>query len=497
MASAQPAQAHAPASADHSDFAALISREFSPKTEQAREAVDLAVKTLAEQALASAFTISDDAYKSIEAIIGAIDSKLSEQINLILHHEDFQKLESAWRGLHHLVSNTETDDKLRIRVMDVSKEGLRRTLRRYKGIGWDQSPFFKRIYEEEYGQLGGEPYGCLVADYYFDHTPPDVELLGSLAKISAAAHAPFIAGASPSVLQMDSWQELANPRDLSKIFQNLEYAPWNSLRNAEDARYVGLAMPRFLSRLPYGIRTNPVDEFDFEEDTDGADHRKYVWSNAAYAMAVNINRSFKLYGWCTLIRGVESGGVVENLPCHTFPTDDGGIDMKCPTEIAISDRREAELSKNGFISLVHRKNTDYAAFIGAQSMQKPAEYYDADATANANLSARLPYLFACSRFAHYLKCIVRDKIGAFKEREDMQRWLNEWIMNYVDADPANSSQETKARRPLAAAEVVVEEAEGNPGYYSAKFFLRPHFQLEGLTVSLRLVARLPSVKDAA
>jgi len=497
MASAQQQQKQTATTVDQSDFASLINREFSPKTDQAREAVDLAVRTLAEQALASSFTMSDDAYKSIEAIIGAIDSKLSEQINLILHHEDFQKLESAWRGLHHLVSNTETDDKLRIRVMDMSKEELRRTLRRYKGIGWDQSPFFKRIYEEEYGQLGGEPYGCLVADYYFDHTPPDVELLSSMAKISAAAHAPFIAGASPSVLQMDSWQELANPRDLSKIFQNLEYAPWNSLRNSEDARYVGLAMPRYLSRLPYGIKTNPVDEFDFEEDTDGADHRKYVWSNAAYAMAVNINRSFKLYGWCTLIRGVESGGVVENLPCHTFPTDDGGIDMKCPTEIAISDRREAELSKNGFISLVHRKNTDYAAFIGAQSLQKPAEYYDADATANANLSARLPYLFACSRFAHYLKCIVRDKIGAFKEREDMQRWLNEWIMNYVDADPANSSQETKARRPLAAAEVVVEEMDGNPGYYSAKFFLRPHFQLEGLTVSLRLVARLPSVKDAA
>ncbi|WP_413708217.1 type VI secretion system contractile sheath large subunit [Ralstonia sp. Ralssp110] len=497
MASAQQQKQQSVATADQSDFAALLNREFSPKTDQAREAVDLAVRTLAEQALASTFTMSDDAYKSIEAIIGAIDSKLSEQLNLILHNEDFQKLESAWRGLHHLVSNTETDEKLRIRVMDVSKEELRRTLRRYKGIGWDQSPFFKRVYEEEYGQLGGEPYGCLVADYYFDHTPPDVELLGSLAKISAAAHAPFIAGASPSVLQMNSWQELANPRDLSKIFQNLEYAPWNSLRNSEDARYVGLAMPRFLSRLPYGIKTNPVDAFDFEEDTDGADHRKYLWSNAAYAMAVNINRSFKQYGWCTLIRGVESGGVVENLPCHTFPTDDGGVDMKCPTEIAISDRREAELSKNGFISLVHRKNTDYAAFIGAQSLQKPAEYYDADATANANLSARLPYLFACSRFAHYLKCIVRDKIGAFKEREDMQRWLNEWIMNYVDADPANSSQETKARRPLAAAEVVVEEQQGNPGYYSAKFFLRPHFQLEGLTVSLRLVARLPSVKEAA
>ncbi|MDF0604563.1 type VI secretion system contractile sheath large subunit [Neisseriaceae bacterium TC5R-5] len=481
-----------------SDFNALLAKEFKPKTEQAREAVVNAVKTLAEQALVNSVTMSDDAYKSIEGIIAEIDRKLSEQINLILHHPEYQQLESAWRGLSYLVTNTETDEKLKLRFMDISKEELRRTMKRYKGVAWDQSPLFKQVYEEEYGQLGGEPYGCLVADYYFDHTAPDVDLLASMAKVAAAAHAPFISGASPAVLQMDSWQELANPRDLTKIFsQNLEYAPWNSLRNSEDSRYIGLAMPRFLSRLPYGIKTNPVDEFDFEEVTDGADHSKYAWSNAAYAMAVNINRSFKRYGWCTLIRGVESGGVVENLPCHTFPTDDGGVDMKCPTEIAISDRREAELAKNGFIPLIHRKNTDYAAFIGAQSLQKPAEYYDADATANANLSARLPYLFACSRFAHYLKCIVRDKIGAFKERDEMQEWLNSWVMNYVDADPANSSQETKARRPLAAAEVIVEDVEGNPGYYQAKFFLRPHFQLEGLTVSLRLVAKLPSVKDAA
>jgi type VI secretion system protein ImpC len=494
----QQAQTAVAGVATGSDFTQLLNQEFRPKTEQAREAVELAVQTLAEQALRQSATISDDAYKSIAAIIAQIDHKLSEQINLILHHDDYQKLESAWRGLHHLVSNTETDERLKIRFMDISKDELRRTMKRYKGLAWDQSPLFKQIYEEEYGQLGGEPYGCLVADYYFDHTPPDVDLLSSIAKISAAAHTPFISGASPSVLQMESWQELANPRDLSKIFaQNLEYAPWNSLRNTEDARYIGLAMPRFLARLPYGAKTNPVDEFDFEEDTAGSDHRHYAWSNAAYAMGVNINRSFKLYGWCSLIRGVESGGTVENLPCHTFPTDDGGVDMKCPTEIAISDRREAELSKNGFIPLIHRKNTDHATFIGAQSMQKPAEYHDADATANANLSARLPYLFACSRFAHYLKCIVRDKIGAFKEREDMQRWLNEWIMNYVDADPANSSQETKARRPLAAAEVLVEDAEGNPGYYQAKFFLRPHFQLEGLTVSLRLVAKLPSIKEAA
>lgn len=498
MATRQASQPSSSTQVAHVDsFADLLDREFKPKGDQQRVAVVAAVRTLAEQALLNTATMSDDAYASIEAIIAEIDHKLSEQINLILHHADFQKVESAWRGLNHLVYNTETDEKLKIRFMDISKDELRRTMRRYKGIAWDQSPLFKRLYEEEYGQLGGEPYGAIVSDYYFDHTPPDVELLTAMAKISASAHAPFIAGAAPSVLQMDSWQELANPRDLTKITSNLDHAAWNSLRSTEDARYVGLAMPRFLARLPYGVKTNPVDEFDFEEQTDGADHKKYVWNNAAYAMAVNINRSFKQFGWCTMIRGVESGGTVEDLPAHVFPSDDGGFDMKCPTEIAISDRREAELAKAGFIPLVHRKNTDNAAFIGAQSLQKPQEYMDPDATANANLSARLPYLFASSRFAHYLKCIVRDKIGSFKEREDMQRWLNEWIMNYVDADPANSSQETKARRPLAAAEVVVDDVEGNPGYYSAKFFLRPHFQLEGLTVSLRLVAKLPSVKQAA
>jgi type VI secretion system protein ImpC len=478
-----------------SDFSSLLNKEFKPKTDHMRQAVENAVKTLAEQALASSLTMTDDAYRNIEMLIAEMDRKLSEQVNLIIHDDAFQKLESAWRGLHYLVTNTETDEKLKIRVMDASKEDLRRMLKRYKGTAWDQSPLFKRIYEEEYGQLGGEPYGCLVADYYFDHTAPDVELLQSLSKVAAASHTPFIAGASPVAMQMNSWQELANPRDLTKIFQSAEYAPWRSLRETEDARYIGLVMPCFLARLPYGPTTNPVDEFDFIEEVDGSNHRKYVWGNSAYAMGVNINRAFKLYGWCTMIRGVESGGLVTNLPCHTFPTDDGGVDMKCPTEIAISDRREAELAKNGFIPLIHRKNTDHAAFIGAQSLQKPQEYMDPDATANANLSARLPYVFACSRFAHYLKCIVRDKIGSFKDRENMQTWLNDWIMNYVDADPANSSQETKARRPLAAAEVVVEDVEGNPGYYSARFYLRPHFQLEGLTVSLRLVAKLPSVKQ--
>ena len=325
-----------------SGFEDLLQKEFRPKTEDAKSAVQHAVTTLAQQALQNTITVSDDAYQTIEAIIAEIDRKLSEQINQIIHHEEFQKLEGAWLGLNHLVTNTETDDLLKIKVLPITKKEIARDIKRYKGVAWDQSPLFKRIYEEEYGQFGGEPFGCMVGDYYFDHSPKDTEILNGLKKIAAASHCPFIAGASPEVMQMESWQELANPRDLSKIFQNTEYAPWRSLRESEDSRYIGLALPRFLSRLPYSTASNPIDEFDFEEDTDGASHDKYTWSNAAYAMAVNINRSFKQFGWCTSIRGVESGGIVENLPCHTFPTDDGGVDMKCPTEIAISDRREAK-----------------------------------------------------------------------------------------------------------------------------------------------------------
>ena len=482
--------------ADASDFAALLTKEFKPKSERAREEVESAVRTLAEQVLSKADIVSDDVTQTINAYVAEIDRKLSEQINLIMHHEDFQQLESAWRGLHHLVTNTETDTQLKIRVINISKKELGKTLKRFKGTAWDQSPIFKMIYEEEYGQLGGEPYGCLVGDYYFDHSPQDVELLRGISQVAAAAHAPFIAAAGAGLMGMDNWNELANPRDLSKTFSTPDYAAWRSLRELDDAKYLALTMPRTLARLPYGAKSDPVDEFDFEEDTAGADSSKYTWQNAAYAMAVNINRSFKEYGWCTRIRGVESGGAVENLPTHTFPTDDGGVDMKCPTEIAITDRRSAELDKMGLMPLVHRKNSDMAAFIGAQSLAKAEEYDDPDATANAALSARLPYMFACCRFAHYLKCIVRDKIGSFSTRDQMEEWLSNWVMNYVDGDPTNSSEETKARKPLAAAQVVVEEVEGNPGYYTSKFFLKPHYQLEGLTVSLRLVSRLPSAQAA-
>jgi type VI secretion system protein ImpC len=476
------------------DFASLLNKEFKPKSDQAKSAVESAVQTLAQQALENAGLISDDALKSIEGMIAEIDKKLSEQVNEIIHHEEFQQLESSWRGLHHMVNNTETDEQLKIRVINISKKDLAKNLKKFKGAAWDQSPFFKKVYEEEFGQFGGEPYGSFVADYHFDHSAPDVELLGELSKIAAAAHAPLITGADPGLFQMDSWGELSNPRDLAKIFSTPEYAAWRSLRESEDSKYIGLCMPRMLARLPYGSKTDPVEAFAFEEDTDGSDPNKYGWMNAAYGMATNINRSFKEYGWCSRIRGVESGGSVENLPSHTFPTDDGGVDMKCPTEIAISDRREAELAAQGLMPLIHRKNTDMAAFIGAQSLHKPAEYDDPDATANAALAARLPYMFASCRFAHYLKCMVRDKLGSFKDRAAMQDWLQKWIEEYVDFNADSSSEDQKSRKPLAAAEVIVEEVDGAPGYYQSKFFLRPHYQLEGLSVSLRLTSKLPSEK---
>src|SRR4029434_1917664 len=319
MATEQQAQGQGGAF-EPSELQTLLNKEFKPRSDAAKEAVESAVRTLAEQALAQTTLISSDAIGTIESMIAALDRKLSEHVDRVMDHKAFQEVESAWRGLNYLVTNTETDEMLKIRVLNISKADLGRTLKRYKGVAWDQSPLFKKVYEAEYGQFGGEPFGCLVGDYYFDHTPPDAELAGQMAQVAAASHCPFIAGVSPTVMQMESWQELANPRDLTKIFTTAEYAPWRSLRESEDSRYLGLAMPRFLARLPYGAKTDPVEEFDFEEDTGAADHSRYTWANSAYAMATNITRSFKLYGWCTRIRGVESGGSVEGLPVHTFPT---------------------------------------------------------------------------------------------------------------------------------------------------------------------------------
>ena len=428
--------------------------------------------------------------QAIEAACAEIDRKLTVQINDILHHDEFQAMEASWRGLYFLVSNTETGPELKVKLIDISKRELIRTLRKYRGTAWDQSPIFKKVYEEEYGQFGGEPFAVLVGDYQFDHRPEDVALLSDMAMIAAAAHAPFITSAAPTLMQMDSWAELANPRDLTRIFQTPEYTGWRSLREAEDARYLGLCMPRFLTRLPYGAATDPTEAFAFEEDAEGPDTSTYVWANAAYALAANMTRAFGTYGWCTRIRGIDSGGVVEGLPVPVFATADGQTDLRGVIEIALSERREADLAGSGLIPLVQRKNEGIAAFISAQSLQKPAVFEDAAASANAVISARLPYLLACCRFAHFLKCMVRDKVGSSMSRPQLQRWLNGWISGYVDGSPESSSDDWKATHPLQEAQVTVTDRDDMPGQYEARFFLRPHYQLEGLSVALRLVSRL-------
>ena len=428
--------------------------------------------------------------QAVESLRSDLDRMLTGQVNAILHHKEFQQLEAAWRGLHFLVRRTDTDSLLKIRIIDIGKRELARTLRKFRGTAWDQSPVFKKIYEEEYGQLGGQPFGILVGDYQFDHHPEDVQLLSDMAKIAAATHAPFISGAAPSVMQMDSWRELANPRDLTRIFQTPQYAAWRAMRADEDSRYIGLCMPHILARLPYGLRTDPLDDWAFEEEADGTDAARFLWLNAAFALAANITRAFSLYGWCTRIRGVESGGVVEGLVAHSFSSADGDMDRRCVTEVSLSERREAELARAGFIPLLHRKNTEHAAFISVQSLQQPATYADPEATANAILSARLPYLLASCRFAQYLKCMVRDKVGSTMSRGQLTEWLEAWLMEYIDGSPSTSSEDWKASHPLEAAEVSLEEKEGAPGQFEARFFLRPHYQLEGMSVGLRLVSRL-------
>jgi type VI secretion system protein ImpC len=455
------------------DFAALLQRDSG-----ARRALADHVRGYGEEP-----------FGAIEAAIAAIDRKMTEQLNLILHHPDFQQMEATWRGLDFLV-NANGGGGTKIKILDISKQDLTRILRKFRGSAWDRSPIFRMMYEAEYGQFGGQPFGVLIGDYAFDHRPRDVQVLTDMAQIAAAAHAPFIAAAAPSVMQMESWGELANPRDLTRIFQTPEYAAWRSLRESEDARYLGLCMPGFIARLPYGTRTDPVETFDFEEETDGPDASRYLWANAAYAMAANITRAFELYGWCVRIRGIDTGGVVEGLPVPGFPTADGAVDLKCSTEIALSERREAELAQAGLIPLVHRKHAGLAAFISAQSLQKPQQYDDPAATASANLSARLPYLFACCRFAHYLKCMVRDKVGSSWDKAQLTEWLQDWLLSYVDGAPDRSSEEWKAAHPLVEARVTLLEKDDSPSHYDARFFLRPHYQLEGLTAVLRIVSRL-------
>jgi len=445
------------------------------------------VAEFVSQILEGAMTVSKDAEAMINARIAQIDHLISIQLNEILHHEQFQKLEGSWRGLKYLMDQSETSANLKIKVLNVSKKELLRDLQR--APEFDQSALFKKIYEEEFGIFGGSPFAGVVGDYEFGRGPEDIELLEKISNVAAAAHAPFLSAASPEMFNLDSFTQLDAPRDMGKVFDTTEYAKWKSFRASEDSRYVALTCPRILMRLPYGKETKQVEGFGFEEHVGGGDHSKYLWGNAAFALASRMTKAFALYGWCAAIRGVEGGGLVEGLPVHNFYTDSGDVAMKCPTESPITDRREKELADAGFAPLVHCKGTDYAAFFSVQSCNKP-KLYDSDAAnANARLASQLPYIMAVCRFAHYLKAMMRDKIGSFTSRTECERWLNKWITNYVTPDDSASAA-TKAQYPLRDARVEVLEVPGKAGAYRAVAFLRPHFQLDELTVSLRLVAEL-------
>ncbi len=455
----------------------------------ARERGKNLVKEFVEQFLDGHMNVARDVETMINQRIAQIDHLMSIQLNEILHHADFQKLEGSWRGLRHMTFNSHTSANLKIRVMNVTKKDLLRDMQR--APEFDQSALFKKIYEEEYGVFGGAPYGAIIGDFEFGKHPEDIELLEKVSQVAAAAHAPFFSAAAPSLVNLESWTQIDAPRDLAKVFDSTDYAKWKGFRQSEDSRYVGLCMPRTLGRLPYGRETKPIDEFNYEENVDGSDHSKYVWSNAAYSLGTRLADSFMKFGMCVSIRGVEGGGLVEDLPVHNFQTDSGDVVMKCPTETPITDRREKELADLGFIPLCHCKGTDYAAFFSVQSGQKPKLYDDDKANANARLSTQLPYIMAVSRYAHYLKSMMRDKIGSFMSRTDAENFLNRWITQYVTPDD-NASPAMKAKCPLREAKIDVLDVPGKPGAYRAVAFLRPHFQLDELTVSLRLVAELPT-----
>lgn len=446
------------------------------------------IKEFVSQVLEGSLTFSRDSEQSIKNCIDQIDRVLSKQLNAILHHPDFQKLEGSWRGLRYVMNQSETGAMLKIKVLNVSKRELQRDFE--KSPDWDQNALYKKIYEEEFGTFGGDPFGALIGDYEFSKHPDDIDLLKQISGVAAAAHAPFLTAASPDLLNLDSFTELNAPRDLAKVFDNVQYAKWKSFRESDDSRYVGLCLPRVLVRMPYGAASKPIDKFQYEEGVDGRDHSKYLWGNAAYALGARLTNAFARHGWTAAIRGVENGGLVEGLPTHTFPSVDGEAQIKCPTEVIIPDRREKELADLGFIPLAHCKGRDFAAFFSVQSANKPKKYDKEAANASARLSSQLPYILAISRFAHYLKVIMRDKIGSFTSRGECEKELNRWIMQYVTEDD-DALPSVKASHPLRDARVEVAEIPGKPGAYRAVAFLKPHFQLDELAVSLRLVADLP------
>jgi len=447
------------------------------------------IREFVEQVLEGSMTISRDTEAMINARIAQIDHLLSIQLNEILHHPAFQKLEGSWRGLKYLLDQSETGTGLKLKVLNVSKKDLLRDLQR--APEFDQSAIFKKVYEEEFGVFGGEPFGAIIGDYEFGRHPEDMELIEKMSGVAAAAHAPFLTAAAPELLNMESFTNLSAPRDIAKVFDTTEYAKWKSFRESDDSRYVALCMPHILMRMPYGKDTASVEAFRYEEAVDGTDHSKYLWGNAAYALGARITNAFSQYGWCVAIRGVEGGGLVQGLPAHSFHTDEGDVALKCPTEIAVTDRREKELADQGLVPLVHCKGTDYAAFFSIQSCNKPKRYDKEAANANARLSSQIPYIMATSRFAHYMKSIMRDKIGSFMTRGECESFLNRWIAQYVVGNPDSVGAEMKAKFPLSEARIDVEEVAGKPGVYRAVAFLKPHFQLDELTVSMRLVAELP------
>lgn len=488
MSATQSDQSAAPA-AEGGLLDEIIAESRVAKSDAERDRARDIISELASQVLEGEVVISENLAASLDARVAELDRLISEQLSEVMHAPEFQKLESAWSGLHYLAKQTSTGSMLKIKLMNATQRELVKDFK--TAIDFDQSALFKKVYEEEFGTFGGAPFGTLIGQFELTRQPEDMYFVEQMSHVAAAAHAPFIASASPELFGLDSYTELGKPRDMSKVFDTVEYAKWKSFRESEDSRYVGLTMPRFLGRLPY----NPVDGittegFNFVEDVDGTDHAKYLWCNAAFAMASRLTNAFENYGWCAAIRGVEGGGLVEDLPTHTFRTDDGEVALKCPTEISITDRREKELSDLGFIPLVHCKNTDYAAFFGAQSAQKPKKYDTDAANANASLSAQLQYIFAVSRIAHYMKAMMRDKIGSFAAPSNVETYLQRWIDQYVTADDS-ATQETKAQFPLREASVEVSEVPGRPGVYRAVSFIRPHFQLDELSVSLRLVAELP------
>ena len=442
-----------------------------------------------EEASKAGTHIDGGAKRAIAERIVAIDKLISAQVNEVLHDEKFQKLESSWRNLHKLVIQNSLSSSLRVRVMNVSRNELERDFSR--APGFDQSHFFKRVYEDEYGTLGGAPYSFLVGDMAFGRKPQDIQFLRNMSSVAAMAHAPFVASADSRLLDLDSYTELDRPIDIAKLFDASEMASWNTLRDNPDSRYLVLTLPNTLVRLPWGPDSAEVEELDFVEDVSGDDHSKYLWGPSSWSMASLIMKSFSESGWPAAIRGTETGGKAADLPLHQFKSLSGTMITKCPTETAITDRREKELSDQGLIGLCHARNTDYAVVFSGSTVNRPKKYVDDAANANARLSASLPYVLACARFAHYLKAIMRDKVGGFTSGIEVQRYLNDWIGQYVTADES-ASHETKSRYPLREARVEVKEVPGKPGSYTAIAHLLPHYQLEELTASLRLVAELPN-----